>query len=102
MLGNRVEASGRVWKDVRAEGGALSHTRAAASRLMSTHHQCYDPASVNPIKVTPLWCCWGWRGAVHLQKTQVIASHHKYAILCPVHTSLNIVLKNLQPLYLLS
>lgn len=101
-LGNLIEASGRVWKDMRAEGVALSRTRTAASRLISTHHQGYDPAFVNPVKVTPLGCCWGWRGAVHLQKTQVIASHHKYAILCPVHRSLNIVLKNLQPLYLLS
>lgn len=47
---------------MRAEGVAVSRTRTAASGLISTHHQGYDPAFVNPVKVTPLGAAGGGEG----------------------------------------
>lgn len=58
------------------------------------HHQEYASQTILALYIQselhPWGAAWGGEGlAAHPQKKQVIASNHKYSILCPFCVSLN-------------
>lgn len=65
--------------------GHMQGLRAASWLTSRIVRKCLQSFSENLVKAAPL----RWQGAGHPQKTQVIASGHKYSKLCPFCGSLN-------------
>lgn len=95
MFWDCVEASGHGVEDVRAAGelhpAQGQQTAGSSPRtirntpLTSILRSCFCKSSKG---CTP-GVLLGWQGAAHPQKTQVIASDHKYSVFCPFCISLN-------------